>query len=275
MYRYAPPQTTRPSASGAGRHAWTGFAILAAAGVVGLSPARAASQEPTTRVIAGSVTDTAQHPVPYVNVQLGSKTRIIANDSGHFRLEAPRHERVTLDVRRIGYRAVELSLDPGGDTTIVIALTPAAQPLPKSVVAGADRSRALELHGFYDRLGNHRKGISWGWFITPEDIDRRRPNLITYMIENLPSVSVRRGLRQRESTILGSTFDINGHRCRMTVYLDGIRVISSVGPQYQSLDELVDATSVAAVEVYGRPGEVPPQYQQLNGTCGVVLVWTK
>ncbi len=268
--------TTRVSSPGARRRAGTGVAILVAAVGAGLSPARAESQEPTTRVIAGSVTDTSRHPVPYVNVQLGSRTRIVADDSGRFRLNAPRGDAVTLDIRRIGYRPTDVHLPPGGDTSIVVALVPAAQPLPKSVVAGADtRSRALALHGFYERLDDHRKGISWGWFITPEDIERRHPNLITYMIDGIPSVSVRRGLRHTDNTILGSNFDINGNRCRMTVYLDGIRVISSVGAQYQSLDDLVTSTSVAGVEVYARPGEVPPQYQHLNGTCGVVLVWTK
>jgi Carboxypeptidase regulatory-like domain len=267
--------TTRATAPGAGRHGWTGFAILAAAGVVGLSTARAVSQEPTTRVIAGSVTDTSRHPVPYVNVQVGSKTRIVADDSGRFRLEAPRGGAVTLDIRRIGYRPAAVYLPAGGDTSIVVALTPAAQPLPKSVVAAATRARALELHGFYERMDDRKNGISAGWFFTPEDIERRRPNVITQMLDGIPSVYVKRGMRSRDNAILGNMFDMNGNRCRMTVYLDGIRVIAQTGPVYDTLDELVDATSVAGVEVYARPIEVPAQYQQLNGTCGVVLVWTK
>jgi hypothetical protein len=41
------------------------------------------------------------------------------------------------------------------------------------------------------------------------------------------------------------------------------------------IDELVNPTSVAAMEVYPRAVQAPPQYQSLNGVCGVILIWTK
>jgi hypothetical protein len=34
-------------------------------------------------------------------------------------------------------------------------------------------------------------------------------------------------------------------------------------------------THVAAMEIYPRGVSAPPQYQSRNGTCGVVLIWTK
>jgi len=38
---------------------------------------------------------------------------------------------------------------------------------------------------------------------------------------------------------------------------------------------LVLPTHAAAMEIYPRAINAPPQYQPNNGTCGVVLIWTK
>jgi len=41
------------------------------------------------------------------------------------------------------------------------------------------------------------------------------------------------------------------------------------------VNELAPPNHVAAMEIYPRAVSAPPQYQPLNGTCGVVLIWTR
>jgi hypothetical protein len=61
----------------------------------------------------------------------------------------------------------------------------------------------------------------------------------------------------------------------MTVYLDNVRITGRLGGRDDFVNELVAVTHVAAMEIYPRAVGAPPQYQPLNGTCGVVLIWTK
>ncbi|HEX6316680.1 MAG TPA: hypothetical protein VFZ73_17535, partial [Gemmatimonadaceae bacterium] len=66
------------------------------------------------------------------------------------------------------------------------------------------------------------------------------------------------------------------NRCAMTVYLDRIRVVGKPGNALDDyVNELVVPTHVAAMEIYPRGVGAPPEYQPMNGSCGVVLIWTK
>jgi hypothetical protein len=62
----------------------------------------------------------------------------------------------------------------------------------------------------------------------------------------------------------------------MTVYLDNMRIVGKLGrvPD-DSVNQIVGVTHVAAMEIYPRAVNAPPAFQPLNGTCGVVLIWTK
>ena len=61
----------------------------------------------------------------------------------------------------------------------------------------------------------------------------------------------------------------------MTVYLDNVRITGKLGGRDDLVNDLALPTHVAAMEVYPRAVNAPPQYQPLNGACGVVLIWTK
>ena len=63
--------------------------------------------------------------------------------------------------------------------------------------------------------------------------------------------------------------------CVMTVYLDNVRITNRLRGPNDFVNELVPPSNMAAMEIYPRALNAPPQYQPLNGTCGVVLIWTK
>ncbi|HSA56731.1 MAG TPA: hypothetical protein VLE53_13560, partial [Gemmatimonadaceae bacterium] len=137
---------------------------------------------------------------------------------------------------------------------------------------------------FYERMRDAEKGINRGFFITPEELDRRKPDLITRVFQGIPGLSVqfppgRDG--RRDKVVYGPLrTGPGGDRCAMTIYLDGLRVFPTLGGGAgtrvdDSLDTLVIPTDVAAIEIYPYPVDAPPQYQSLNGRCGVILLWTK
>src|ERR1041385_1391518 len=154
-------------------------------------------------------------------------------------------------------------------------MTPVAQRLdPMNVVGRA--SGSLAIHGFYDRMKQREQGTLDGYFITPEDIDLRKPNRASQMIEDVPGVRVMRlsGNGQPRFIALGS----NG--CLATVYVNGVRLnllTGNIGKEMLSVvfDEVTEPGSLAGIEVYSHGTRAPPGYAALNGSCSVVLIWTK
>jgi hypothetical protein len=68
-------------------------------------------------------------------------------------------------------------------------------------------------------------------------------------------------------------------RCQMTVYLNGQRLNRLPRPGMEVgepviVDDVLTPTTLGGIEVYPR-ANAPSEYQNLNGTCGVVLLWTK
>lgn len=153
--------------------------------------------------------------------------------------------------------------------------------------------------GFYDRLQRVQRGAISAVFITPEELDLRNPSKLSQMINGRASVKI---LYQKGRPILGGR---NGN-CGMTVLLDGHKMTmmvedilnnyerrdlermmaSGMDPeqaiamflgQRSSLDDLVTAHSVAAIEIYSSIASVPAELQRNVGPssgCGLIALWT-
>ena len=123
-------------------------------------------------------------------------------------------------------------------------------------------------------------------FITPEDFEFRKPNMISQMAESHPAVHMQRNVSNpRKDIITGASCTIPSKsciyvgqhlRCVMTVYLDRVRIVGKPGNVPDDyINELVVPSQVAAMEIYPRGVGAPPEYQPMNGSCGVVLIWSK
>jgi hypothetical protein len=242
------------------------------------------AQERSSSWIRGVVRDTTGQPIALVNIQFGLNRRTVSDDSGRFQIRAAGSG--TLIVRRIGYQPATIVVDAPADTVLTIMLVPLAQSLPMRVVE-ASRTGVLQLHGFYERMRDVENGIGHGYFITPEDIERRQgASLATDLLQGIPAVRLLRRATLR--------VPMGTDGCGMTVYLDGIRLneIKKMGsgmlPSWVAfgkgsegtggtadLDYLTAPGDIAGIEVYPRAVGAPPKFQSLNGNCGVILVWTK
>ena len=223
---------------------------------------------PSDRVLRGRVHDESGLPLSYANIQLNFGRRFLADDSGRFRVPYPGTGTATVIVRRIGFEPAEFSLREMPDTSLRVQLKQIPKELKGVVVTGASAFRSLDTYGFYGRMRDAERGINHGYFITPEDLEKRKPAFITQMVEGFPTVRVE-GPRPLNYVIKGSM------ECKMTVYLDNIRIVGKVGRADDFVNEMVAPNHVAAMEIYPRAINAPPAYQMMNGTCGVVLIWTK
>ena len=155
----------------------------------------------------------------------------------------------------------------------VTRLTLSRTPSTLSTVEVTATSRALRLSGFRSRMSDAEKGIIRGHFITEEAIEKRRGTAVTNLLEGLSGVRVSKHPNSgdfRKRVVYGANM------CRMTVYLDEIRILPKLdGKTSDELNELVSSTDLAGIEVYPSMGGAPAKYQALNGTCGVVLLWSK
>ena len=247
------------------------------------------------RLLRGRVTDTEGAPLSYASIQVNGGRRFIADDSGRFTMPSPTG-RFSLLVRRIGFSPEELKIDAAPDTAIRVRMTAFATVLPEQRITGRAAFRSLDLSGFYRRMRDAERGVNHGYFMTPEDFDFRKPYQITQMVEGLPAVVVKKdasGNPKKEMlvgapckprtepdpacVIIGSSISAaRVYRCVMTVYLDRVRIVGRVAGRLDDfVNEIVVPSSVAAMEVYPRGTGAPPEFQPMNGSCGVVLIWTK
>jgi hypothetical protein len=208
---------------------------------------------------------------------------------GTFALDSLPGGTQTLEVRAVGFtpvqRVVQLVADGPGE--VDVQLTERAVALPEVAVRVA-ATRSLQMTRFFERMRDAEKGINHGYFITPEDMERRKPAHVTQMFDGLGGIQVWRDpgrpTEAKGMKVYGpQRINIGGERCEMNIYVDAIRVLPSLGRATGApgaipddpIDVLVNSTEVAAMEVYPRAVQAPPQYQSLNGTCGVILIWTK
>jgi carboxypeptidase family protein len=231
---------------------------------------------PSVRTLRGLVQDESGQPLSYANIQLNFGRRFLADESGRFAVPYPGTGIATVIIRRIGFDPVELTLREMPDTSLRVRLKAIPTELEGVVVTGASAFRSLDLHGFYQRMKDAERGINHGYFITPEDLDRRKPSWITQMVEGFPTIRVCAAVSVNCPTGPPQGDIILGSRgCKMTVYLDNIRVVGKLGGRDDAVNAIVAPSHAAAMEIYPRAVNAPPQYQPGNGNCGVVLIWTK
>ena len=222
-----------------------------------------------TSSVRGHVRDSAGKPIPYATVVWGEARQVVSTtDSGTFELHDIPAATTRFTVRRLGYVPVDFDLElrPGRLKPVVVNLIPVAAPLSEVSVAthsdvDSDEYRAARFAatGFVARMARLP-----GYFIPPDEVERRRPTYVSDLMYGVPGVTMV-GRPHTASLYYVSS----SQRCRMQLYLDGHPATDG--------DDLVPGSDIKAVEVYTSLTSAAEKFlpSPLKGYCGSIVVWTR
>ncbi len=247
------------------------FPIVVALGAAGFAmPARATAHlaHLAPYAVMGTVTDNAGTPLADTEIAVierDSTVRATRSDaSGSFRLGDLVGATTTVRVRHVGYkvRTIDVRAPDAAATVAVVSLfvklDPAPVDLPTVLVnANGDEIAGSQLAEFYARAQRNH----FGHFLDEKAMNELHPDFASEALRTIPGVSVRPSRRA------GNIVKIRG--CSPFIYVDGLRAAGA------ELDDVVQGSSVAAMEIYSSQAGVPPQYADRRATCGTILVWLK
>jgi hypothetical protein len=172
-----------------------------------------------------------------------------------------------LAVRRVGFDpallSVELTIQETRSVTVRLHRPPPSLP----VVAITSKTDAGLIHlGFFDRQKS-----SAGYFITPDEIAKAQPRVVSDLMFLVPGWQVQstsdgltRLLPPRSAYAEGASACIN-------VFVDGA-LMTRLAPG--EFDSAIGARSVVAMEVYSA-ASVPAEYARAGQNCWTIIVWTR
>jgi hypothetical protein len=224
-------------------------------------------------------------PIPFANVIVEGGVTQIADTSGMVSLGAGKHQTLTVNVRRIGFTPWfgKLVL-PDTAAVLTVTLPQLTQSLSTVTVSGEQAIKSpLQLSGFYDRWLMRQKGVLSAVFIGPEELEFRHPDRITNMLYALNGVRITQACVQPPQRLSGgcvtglvafSTIStLKSGPCAMAIVVDGVQQYPLRGANVD-LDMLLNASDVAAIEVYARGENMPVNFQFQDVGCGVLAFWT-
>ena len=107
-----------------------------------------------------------------------------------------------------------------------------------------------------------RMAEGFGHFVTREDIEERRPRLVSDLFRRIPGIYVTSGGFAGSQLLLRR----GGRQCEPALWVDGI-----LTGRYP-IDDL-HPDDIEGIEVYRRASETPLQFNR--GSCGSILIWTR
>ena len=239
---------------------------LAMACLGGTSQAQAPKPAKPLPVIRGEVQDTSGAGLAGAQVEiLGTDRSVTTSAKGGYRLEQIPPGRYWVLARRIGYAPLRaaLTFNAGDNREIVFQLEPLPHVLPEEVVTAADLRWQQRYRDF---LWRSRSGP--GRFLTRDDLKKDQRAFLDEVVSRYlvfgrfdPSVSafsIGRGAGPSASRSCNPMVSLNGN-----TPLGGWTL-----RDFQTED-------VEAVEIYSWSRSFPIEFQQWQGRCGLVVVWTR
>lgn len=213
--------------------------------------------------VKGTVRDSSGIPIEGAQVSVaGSATRGESGAGGEFVLTKANAGRLTIHVRRIGFRpdSVTVHVLAGESVPAEIRLRRLAVELTPVVVFGR-KELTGRMAGFYKRMS--RGG---GTFITHQQVEQRNPMNMTDMFRMVPGARV-------ETRGFNTSVRFRGSRCAPLTWLDGT-------PLYAGEFDLdaVDPRSFEGIEIYNGAAGVPAEFQgnrNLSSACGTIILWSR
>lgn len=233
--------------------------------VIAISGGATAGAQRGSAAIRGQVVDARSlGPIPGAVVIIAPSPHppAIADSGGRFEHAGPVADTCRIEVQAPGYasRAWTVVLREGERLDdLRLELHPREYELP-AVEATADtgtRNRGL-------REFERRRASGHGIFVTPEEIERKRPVTIGDIMRSVPGVTT--ACDRVTGCYLRMVRAPRG--CPAEVFVDGVSATLVIQAE-------TSATDVLAVEVYRSASETPSEFSRVERTCGTILIWTR
>jgi hypothetical protein len=221
----------------------------------------AVAQNIPRAVITGKVTNAGGVAVPGARVSVqGSESSASTGDDGKFTLTGVLPGTQSVLVRRVGYSPVEqpLNVTTGQPNQITVRLG-AYKPMLSTVDVKA-KADPLEATGF-----SRRRKMGFGRYLDYDQIKASNPTYTSDILRRVPGIQI---LGSGSSATISTTRPCG---C-VHVMIDDNNVSVDAG---QSIDQIVGAQDVVAVEFYN-PVDVPMELSATtNDGCSLLALWTK
>lgn len=240
----------------------------------------AARELPRVQGISGQVLDdstglpVAGATVTLLTLRERAMNRAVTDSAGQFHLRVPEAAGYLLRAERVGFKgatAGPITVTPQDTAQVELRVSATAVLLAPLTVVAASRQvlRDHQLASFEWR----RQRQPYGRYLGPEEVKRINPFYATDVLQQAPFVRVEGG-HDRFVTLPNRISRVTaGARCVPNFYVDGTPVRTSGG---LSIDQFVRGGSIAAVEVYESPAQVPGEFPPVdNPYCGVIVIWTQ
>jgi hypothetical protein len=216
--------------------------------------------------VTGRVVNRSGAPVANARVGLmGNSAATVTRANGEFVLDSLPSGTQALVVRQLGYRPTEVpvELSARAPSRVTVRLGDFVPELsPVEVVSRRDEG--LQKVGYVDR-----KRSTGGYFLTPEQIEKRQALQFTDLMRSIPGLQV--SSQGNQAMLTSTRSSTTGSGGCVTVFVDGA-MWQQLSPG--DLDSFVRPNEVAAVEVYSG-AQIPPQFTTIGQSCTAVVVWTK
>ncbi len=229
----------------------------------------------------GTVTDSAGRPVVTADVSLPALSKSTVTDAaGGFRIDGVPAGIQHVLVRRLGYRAIDTSLAFSADRTLRRRFELVRAVTLDSVIV-TESAVDKQMESFED---NRRLGL--GHFLTRADLAKLEGGPSTSSIlQSFNGLSMVRGTGGR-SWIIGAhgtrvVIPLRSDKnlgatpsCYAQVYLDDIEIYHGWDSEPLFDVNSIPPAEIEAIEYYATPAQTPQRYNNLNSTCGVLVIWT-
>ncbi len=212
-------------------------------------------------IVTGALVDRLTHrPVEGARVNILGTTLGTSSDSaGRFNVPGvPAGVRV-IQVRAIGYVVSSWVVDlTEGQTLNQIFELEGRTVQMDSISVSAQMAESWRTEAGFEQ----RRARGGGWFITHDDILRRRAENLGELMRTVPGVMMTCRLRN-----CSVAMEEGAKPCQPEYFLDGFPASNSTGPSFP-------LTQIRGVEIYSSRFSVPSEFQRPNLQCGVIAIWT-
>jgi len=200
----------------------------------------------------------------------------VTSADGRFRFERRHPDMFRLETAAVGYREavsplVWMTMDRDSTEMEVRLARFAVLLAPLEIVGMSSPKESAVLENVQQRISR-----GFGYHITREDIEERRPQRISDVLVELPGVHAaqRRAGGGRNVYMSRALPGLPGG-CPVKIFVDGMLANRDDDGSGVIIDDLVSPLDIEVIEVFRGLGSIPPEFLTFGARCGVVAIWTK